>query len=83
MRRREYLKSYSYVVRTTVETLGISYEEAVKRVDRVLNFPGLNSLGGPDSKEYQIAVDIMMQIPSRLPINKETMDEVVKRNRKQ
>jgi len=83
MRRREYLKSYSYVVRTTVETLGISYEEAVKRVDRVLNFPGLKSLGDPDSKEYQIAVDIMMQIPSRLPINKETMDEVVKRNRKQ
>ena len=82
MRLKRYRKSYEFVVTTAMEMLNISREEAEKRVHRVLNFPDLKTLGGPDSKEYQIAVDIMMQIPSRKPITKETMDEVVNKNRK-
>ena len=79
---RQKRKSFEYCVKEAVKILKISKEEAIKRVSRVLQEPSLKELGGPDSETYQVACDIMMQIPSDKPITKEAMEEVVKNNRK-
>jgi len=80
--RRRKQKSFDICVKEACRVLGITKEEAAKRVYRVSQMTELKELGTPDKREYQVAVDIIMQIPSDRQITKEAMDEVVAKNKK-
>lgn len=65
------------LAKDVVRVLKIPFEEAVKRTRRVADMSELRELGTPDSREYQIAVDIIMRIPSDVPVTDESMGRVI------
>lgn len=78
--RRRQQKSFEFCIKQAMTVLKISKDEAGKRVRRVAEMEWLKELGTPDKREYQVAVDIIMQIPSDKPVTVETMREVTDAN---
>src|SRR6185437_10966578 len=65
------------LAKVAVRVLHIPFDEAVKRTRRVSDMSELQDLGTPDTREYQTAVDIIMQIPSNESVTIESMKRVV------
>jgi hypothetical protein len=78
--RRRQQKSFEFCIKQAMAVLKITKEEAAKRVRRVSEMECLKDLGTPDKREYQVAVDIIMQIPSDKPVTVATMREVTDAN---
>lgn len=70
-------RSIRKLAKDVVRVMDIPFEEAIKRTRRVADMSELRELGTPDSKEYQIAVGIIMHIPSDVPVTPESMGRVV------
>ena len=52
-----------FLIKTTIETLGISEKAANLRIDAILKSGILGKFGHPDHQSFQIAVDAAIQIP--------------------
>jgi hypothetical protein len=68
-------QSIIHLTRVTVRTLGIPWGEAKRRVIRVADMAWLRDFGTPDTREYQVAVDVIMQIPSNQIVTPETFEK--------
>lgn len=78
--RRRNQKSFEFCIKQAMAVLKISKDEAAKRVRRISEMDWLKDLGTPDKREYQVAVDIIMQIPSSEPVTLEAMKKVTDQN---
>lgn len=55
--------AYDIIVQHTRDVLGISHEQAEKRVDALYDSGILFQFSGPDDPKGQIAIDLFLQIP--------------------
>jgi hypothetical protein len=77
MKERSREESILWLAAQTAKVENISIDEAEKRVRRIANMGELTELGTPDTHEYRMAIDILMEIPSDEPITVESIQKIV------
>lgn len=61
--QEEYDKVWEYLIKTAMDTLNISREQAELRILAIKKSGIITQLGDPNEKPFQIGIDVAMRIP--------------------